>query len=225
MKIALLGATGMTGRHVLAYARAQGHAIRALVRDPGRLAAADGVEIIEGSALERADLERTFEGCSAVVSALGPTNRSWKMARTGLCARVTQNVLDIMGAHPTLERYVMLSSASIAMPGDKRDINGLMTLYLGPLILGPILTDKRAERRALLASGAPWTMVRAPEIVDAPGSGAARLEKGSHGAMKVNAGDVAQVLIDQLENAETERAGVFVSADLSGRYAEIWGKA
>ena len=225
MAIAILGATGMTGAHLIEYALSRGRAVRALVRDRSRATLPDDVELIEGDALRLEDLATTFEGCSAVVSALGPTNRSWKMARARLCARVTQNILQLVAEGRAPSRYIMLSSASIVMPDDRRNLNGYLTRFVGPLILGPILTDKRQERKALLSSDAHWTMVRAPEVVDGPGSGKARFETGTHSSMKVYAGDVAQVMIDQIDSNSSIGKGIFVSADLSGRYGDIWGTA
>ena len=50
--IAVTGATGFAGRHVVAALTAEGHQVKALVRDPKRAALPADVEIIEGDTPE-----------------------------------------------------------------------------------------------------------------------------------------------------------------------------
>ncbi|MBW6186426.1 NAD(P)H-binding protein, partial [Pseudomonas aeruginosa] len=47
MKIALIGATGHVGHYFLNEALQRGHAVTALVRDPGKLAARDGLGVVQ----------------------------------------------------------------------------------------------------------------------------------------------------------------------------------
>ncbi|MBF3231915.1 NAD(P)H-binding protein, partial [Pseudomonas aeruginosa] len=47
MKIALIGATGHVGHYFLNEALQRGHAVTALVRDPSKLAARDGLGVVQ----------------------------------------------------------------------------------------------------------------------------------------------------------------------------------
>lgn len=65
--IALFGAaTGKTGRRVLDRALAGGDEVRALVRDPGKLAARPGLSVIVGDVLDADAVDRTIAGCGVV---------------------------------------------------------------------------------------------------------------------------------------------------------------
>ncbi|WP_114571307.1 NAD(P)-dependent oxidoreductase [Exiguobacterium flavidum] len=71
MKIALLGATGRTGRELLNLLLAGGHHVTALVRTGGSLPANARLEEVVGDATDPSSIERTTEGADAVMSALG----------------------------------------------------------------------------------------------------------------------------------------------------------
>jgi putative NADH-flavin reductase len=70
---AVLGATGRTGRRLLEYALADGHRVRALARDPARLAdlSHPALDVRRGDATDPAAVDALVDGCDAVASALG----------------------------------------------------------------------------------------------------------------------------------------------------------
>ena len=65
MKVALTGATGYTGGHLLEALLAAGHTVRALARRPGQPRA--GLHWAEGDLREPAAASRLVEGCQAVL--------------------------------------------------------------------------------------------------------------------------------------------------------------
>ena len=68
----VLGATGQTGKHFTALALQDGHRVRALVRNPGKLAVdSPNLEVRPGSITEVPDLDGLVDGVDAVVSLLG----------------------------------------------------------------------------------------------------------------------------------------------------------
>ena len=71
MHLAVFGATGRVGRRFVEYALAEGHTIRALVRDPAALETRPGLELVQGNVLALDDVTHTVTGADAVVSALG----------------------------------------------------------------------------------------------------------------------------------------------------------
>jgi uncharacterized protein YbjT (DUF2867 family) len=58
------GATGYVGGRLVERLRAEGRAVRALARDPSRLAARDGVEVVEGDLLSGAGVAAALDGCA-----------------------------------------------------------------------------------------------------------------------------------------------------------------
>ena len=73
MKVFLTGATGFVGRYMLGRLLAEGHTVRALVRDPqkaGKLSQA-GLELVRGDVVEGTGLEEGMQGCDAVIHLVG----------------------------------------------------------------------------------------------------------------------------------------------------------
>src|SRR6478752_3988501 len=73
MRIFLTGSTGFVGRHMLQRLLAEGHTVRALVREPARAAAPgqSGVEFVPGDVVEGVGLDQGMKGCDAVVHLVG----------------------------------------------------------------------------------------------------------------------------------------------------------
>ncbi|MDQ2811515.1 MAG: NAD(P)H-binding protein [Actinomycetota bacterium] len=68
----VFGATGQTGKHFTSLALQDGHRVRALVRNPGKLAVdSPNLEVRQGSITEGPDLDGLVDGVDAVVSLLG----------------------------------------------------------------------------------------------------------------------------------------------------------
>ena len=69
-RIAVLGATGVYGRHLLPRLTAAGHRVRALVRTPGKaaIAAACGAEIVAADIFDGASLRAGLEGCETALN-------------------------------------------------------------------------------------------------------------------------------------------------------------
>jgi uncharacterized protein YbjT (DUF2867 family) len=73
MLIAVTGATGFVGRHIVRTLLSRGHKVRALVRNPGRAAslAAQGVELVAGDLADGPALLRLVDGAPAVIHLVG----------------------------------------------------------------------------------------------------------------------------------------------------------
>ncbi|PPF90123.1 NmrA family transcriptional regulator [Subtercola sp. Z020] len=68
----VFGATGQTGKHFTARALSDGHRVRVLARNPGKLdGTTPNLEIHQGSITDSPDLDRLLDGADFVVSLLG----------------------------------------------------------------------------------------------------------------------------------------------------------
>lgn len=68
----VLGATGQTGKHFTSLALDDGHRVRALARNPGKLGTVSpNLEVHQGSITDVPDLDALVDGVDAVVSLLG----------------------------------------------------------------------------------------------------------------------------------------------------------
>ncbi|MGV3727852.1 NAD(P)-dependent oxidoreductase [Hydrogenophaga sp.] len=72
MKIALIGATGFVGSAVLTELLSRGHAVTALARHPGKLAAEAGLQVVQADVSDAAQVAAAVAGHDAVVSAYNP---------------------------------------------------------------------------------------------------------------------------------------------------------
>jgi uncharacterized protein YbjT (DUF2867 family) len=71
-RIAVFGATGLTGGLVVRQALAQGHEVVALARDPGSVTLQHpSLRVIGGSPISVTDVERCVQGADAVIHCLG----------------------------------------------------------------------------------------------------------------------------------------------------------
>ena len=71
-RVLIVGATGGTGRQLLAQALERGYVVTALVRDPGRLSIEHPhLTVVRGDVLDYATVEKAMRGQDAVISALG----------------------------------------------------------------------------------------------------------------------------------------------------------
>ena len=73
MLIAVTGATGFVGRHIVRTLLGRGHRVRALVRNPARAAAlaAQGVELVPGDLADQQALSTLLDGVPAVIHLVG----------------------------------------------------------------------------------------------------------------------------------------------------------
>lgn len=73
MRIAVLAATGATGRHLVSQALQCGHTVVALARDPAAVQApsSHALEVVRADVRDQASIARALTGVDAVVSGLG----------------------------------------------------------------------------------------------------------------------------------------------------------
>jgi putative NADH-flavin reductase len=209
VNIALLGATGRTGRHVLTTALQRGHQVTVLVRDPDRLPGEyrDRVRVVIGESTDPAALSQLVVGADAVVSALGPTGR-----QTDLHTRTAQALTQVMRTTGT-RRFVGVSGAGIDVPGDQKATRDKVISRLIRMFGGAVVKDKPAEYLVWAASDLDWTLVRPPRLIDGPPSG--RLEHNAHRSTrstKITRADLGAFLIEVAEGEKYVRTAPFVAS-------------
>lgn len=163
MRIAVLAATGATGRQLLTQALDRGHDVVALVRDPARLDVPSnpGLRVVSVDVHDPASVAAALVGVDAVVSGLGSTKRS----RPGI---LTAGATALTGTPdgPSLRAVDPDAAATrVAAPyivwlgacgsGVSAPRAGLATRLLLKVALGTEeLADKAQAEDLLLAAGA-----------------------------------------------------------------------
>ena len=144
-RVLVAGSTGYPGRHLVKALHAQGHWVRALVRDPSRLgeAAAAVDEVFVGQATDDATLAGVAEGVDAVISCLG--NRTFKRRPSVWEVDRDANVnLVRRSREANVSRFVFVSVLGGAQMRDRV----------------PQIEAREQVVEALEASGVPWTIIR-----------------------------------------------------------------
>jgi putative NADH-flavin reductase len=192
-RLAILGATGGIGGHLLAWAADAGHPVQALARQAAALPRRPGITVTEGDATDPAAVTEVVAGAGAVLSALGP--RGTKAPR--LLEVAAANVTAAM-AMAGVRRLIEVSAAGAYVREDP-EAGALVKLIL-PRILAKPFADVRAMEQVVRDSGLDWTLVRPTRLVNDPGRGRYRVRDRypPPGLTKIARADVAQFIIATL---------------------------
>lgn len=193
MLIALFGATGRVGRSVLEYALADGHTVRALVRDPNKIAPREGLEIIQGDVLDAESVARTVAGTDAVLSGLGGAG----VQEPGEAQ--SQGMRNIVAA---MQRHGVRRVLGVAGGGILDSPNGGLRhdQPTFPAIFKGVSARHKEAWIAMRDSGLDWTMIATGDIVPGERTGVYRTledflpEKGN----RISVEDVADFLVTEL---------------------------
>lgn len=192
VKVAIFGATGRTGRHLVEGALADGHEVVVLVRDPGKLGVShEGLRVVEGDVLIPYRVEETVAGADVVLSALGHTKTSTADVQT----RGTRNIVAAMHEHG-VRRLVSLTGAGVRDPGDRPKLVDRVFAGLLKVLQRDVLEDAEHHAEVIKGSGLDWTIVRAPRLTDGPATGKYRVGLvGQNSGTKVSRADVAGFML------------------------------
>jgi putative NADH-flavin reductase len=190
VKILILGATGGTGREVVAQGLQRGHELTALVRNPQKLAASEKLRVVRGSMADAQALADAVRGQDAVISALGMGNG---LKSHGLMAKSVPALIAAM-EREGVGRLVLTSAFGVGPT--RRDVPLVPRLFQR-LLLRDIFADKEAGETALRASRLEWTIVYPAMLTDAAASGRYRAAEHLelHGLPRISRADVAQFLL------------------------------
>ncbi len=207
--IALFGATGKTGRHVLAQALEAGHTVRALARRPESLEVAhDRLTVIAGDVLDATAVRETVRGADVVVSVFGQVKGSPATLQTD----GTQNIVDAMRAEG-IRRIISLSGGGLPAEGhDQPKTPDTIIKWLLKRLSPQVLADAESHLAVLRASGLDWTVARGPRLTDAPATGTYRVGwVGVNASTQIARADLATFILTQLDDTTFVHELPFVS--------------
>ena len=203
-RVLIVGATGGTGRELVAQALERGLTVAALVRNPSKLQIEHPrLTVVQGDVLDAASLEAAMHGQEAVLCALGHKRY---FHPTRILSEGTANIVRAMATHG-VRRLVCETSLGI---GDSAGRMGLYySLFVIPLILPLYFWDKTRQERVIAGSEADWVIVRPAALTN--GARRGRLRHGSRvgslvWTLRVSRADVAAFMLDQLASNTYLRA-------------------
>jgi len=205
-RVLVLGATGPTGRQVVDQALQAGHQVTAFVRDPSKLQD-PRVRVVTGDVTAAGPaLADAMRGQDAVISALGIGQ---SFAPHGLMEHAMPRIVAAM-EESGVRRLILVSAFGV---GDTfADVPILPRIFIRTL-LARVYADKEAGEKVLKQSDLDWTVVYPAGLTNGPRSEDFRF--GEHlelrGFPTVSRADVAEFLIDELDDDQYVRKGVLIA--------------
>ena len=208
MKVALFGAGGLIGGAVLGEALSKGHEVRALARDPSKIAPHPALTVLQGDARgERA--AEVLRGASVVVSAIGPRANTRAAAEELLGA--ARSVLEAM-AREGVRRLIFVAGAGVDAPGDQKGALHRSASLAVRLFARHVVVAKQREFELARASGLDWTAVRPVRVVPGPAAGRGyRVSLRRPPGMRIASGDLAAFIARAAEDGSYVRQAPFVA--------------
>ena len=194
-RLLIVGATGGTGRQLVAQALERGYEVTALVRNPPAL----GVEharlrVVQGDVLDPSAVEAAVRDQDAVLCALGHKKF---LGPTRILSEGTRNILRAMDAHGVRR---LVCETSLGIGGSAGRLGLSYTLFVIPVILPFYFWDKTRQEAAIASSRVDWVVVRPGALTD----GAARNSwRAGHrigsllATVRISRADVARFMLDQ----------------------------
>lgn len=156
MKLAILGGTGQTGRHVVELALGAKHEVSMLARDPAKVAVQHpSLKVVKGDARDAQAMEAALAGAEVVISALGSDTRK----KATLREEAIRNALAAMKKHGS-RRMVFLSAAGVGDSLPQVQKASFLWRIIIPLMLKDPFADALAAENLIRQSGLQWVLVR-----------------------------------------------------------------
>ncbi len=194
MNIALLGASGGTGRLILRGGAARGHRMSVLVRDPERLGVALllASRVVRGDAVDRGCVRDVIDGADAVVATI--SSRGTPLPAASLVAEALLRA----AAETGVERLVLASS--YGMVADRP----VVVASLLRRVLAKPFRDQQRSDDLIQASSTQWTIVRATRLTDRDPTGEVQLtpEPLMTGPYSLPRGDFGRELLNLAERRD-----------------------
>lgn len=162
-RIAVTGATGFLGFHVVDTLVRSGRTPRVLARAPRRLAPewAGSVEVVFGDLDDEEALGRLASGCDVVVHLAGLVRSASVSQFERVNAAGTLNLVEAMQSKAPSARLVHVSSLAAAGPSVRREGRGPEEEAAPVSAYG---RSKLAGEAAARRTGGPWTVLRPPAV-------------------------------------------------------------
>lgn len=155
MKVFLTGSTGFVGSHTLRRLLAEGHSVRALVRDSGKrspLPLNAACEYFTGDVVSGEGLEPAIQGCDAVIHLVGIIAEKGSNTFEAVHHLGTRNVVEA-AQRGGIHRFIHLSALGVRPDG-----------------VAEYQTSKWKGEEEVRRSGIPFCILR-PSLIFGPGDG------------------------------------------------------
>jgi putative NADH-flavin reductase len=168
LKVAVIGSTGRTGRHVLAEGLRRGYQITAFTRRPQMLAdTARLAGVIHGDGRDPDAVRRAITGADAVIAIVSAGRRGGPHHTAAVAKILTTQMTDLR-----VRRLVITSAHPLV--GD----NPPLPMALLRRIFADAYADAASMEQIVQASDLDWTIVRLNRLTNRPAQSRVRLSQG-----------------------------------------------
>jgi len=208
--VAVIGATGQTGKHIVQKLIEQNIRVRVLSRNPikAKKIFGNSVEIIEGDLIEVKDLKNLVNGVSYLFAAHGADNerneRGYELIDFGGMKKTLESIPEGQNTH-----IIYMSSIYVERKNPPPDPFGRPLYWKGR-------TEKLIQQ-----SGNPYTIVRPGWLNNNGGKLRIVAEQGDQGDGKISREDVAEVMV-QAMHFESAKGKVFEVYNVAGAPMNDW---
>ena len=208
MNIIVFGATGMVGKQLVQQALFKGHHVKAFGRNvyTTDFLNNDNLQLVQGALFDEGEVYKAIKGCDAVLSALGGGfDGNDKTRSLGM-----KNIINQM-KKAGVKRIIGIGGMGVL----NADENSLLIDgddYPPEYI--PVGKEHQKAFEQLNESGLDWTFVCPPDIINEGPTGAyttAADYPPSSNNYKINAGDLAMFMMNELEKNEYVKHRVGIS--------------
>lgn len=195
MKLAIFGASGRTGKPLVQQALNAGYEVVALVRTPAKVPMQnEHLTLIQGDAMNLADVEKAVQGADAVLSVLGQSKGSPADMQTV----AIRNIVAAMQKYG-VKRIVSLTGAGVDAPQDKPKLMNHVIKFALKTLSGQVLKDAEQHAAVLHQSSLDWVIVRGPMLTEGPHTGKYRVGwVGVNTGSRISRADIADFMLKQV---------------------------
>jgi putative NADH-flavin reductase len=212
MKIAIFGASGGTGSLLAERCLAAGYSVTALVRRPRNFHLRDKVQIVQGSVFDPSPVRETVEGADVVLSTLGAKS---PLRNENVLPRAVPRIIDAM-KETNVRRIIVLGSAG-ALPNslDKQPAGRrwvVQNIVYRTFLKWPV-AEQISQYAILSRSGLDWTMVMPSMLTNEAAHHSFRIDGDAlpPRCSRISRADVAQFMVQQIDNPQWLKKGVYIS--------------
>ena len=195
-RILIFGATGGTGKELVAQALQRGHDVTAFVRDPSKLAVSHAHLRIHQGDLQKPETIRTaIPNHQAVLSALG--------TRTlGKSTLLSDGLKEIIASMTASGVRRLLWQSSLGVGETRGQLGPLYNWILVPLLLRNVFADKELQERIIRSSSLDWTIMQPAALTNGPRTGKYRVGPDAcreRRFSRISRADVAHFMLQEVD--------------------------
>lgn len=208
-RLALFGASGGTGVHLIPLLLERGFEVRAMVRHPSSISLEhERLEVVPGDLLDPTATGNAIAGTDAVISLAGPR----KLGPTRIYSEGGRNLIAGMRSSG-VKRGVFVTALGTSREFRMPPVLGFLAKNVVGWFLRHGWRDGARFEGELVRTDLDWTVLRPPALNHLPPRGRYRRGLGEHlrSPFRLSRADLARAVVDQLDDPATFRKWIEVA--------------